>query len=39
MVIAQKLNQMGHKVSKRSVERTITEYGLQKKRLINRDDH
>ncbi len=29
-VIAQKLNQMGMKVSKRSVERTITEYGLQK---------
>jgi transposase len=32
-VIAQKLNQIGHKVSKRSVERTITEYGLQKKRM------
>jgi len=32
-VIAQKLNQMGMKVSKRSVERTITEYGLQKKRM------
>jgi hypothetical protein len=31
--IAQKLNQIGHKVSKRSVERTITEYGLQKKRM------
>lgn len=30
-VIAQKLNQMGIKISKRSVERTITEYGLQKK--------
>ncbi len=30
-VIVQKLNQMNHKVSKRSVERTITEYGLQKK--------
>ena len=29
-IIAQKLNQIGHKVSKRSVERTITEYGLQK---------
>ncbi len=25
--------QMGYKVSKRSVERTITEYGLQKKRM------
>lgn len=33
-VIAQKLNQIGHKVSKRSVERTITEYGLQKKRMF-----
>lgn len=32
-VIAQKLNQVGIKVSKRSVERTITEYGLQKKRM------
>jgi len=32
-VIAQKLGQMGYKVSKRSVERTITEYGLQKKRM------
>ena len=30
-VIAQKLKQTGYKVSKRSVERTITEYGLQKK--------
>ncbi|RLD36599.1 MAG: hypothetical protein DRI74_08750 [Bacteroidetes bacterium] len=30
-VIAQKLNQTGHKVSIRSIERTITEYGLQKK--------
>jgi transposase len=30
-VIAQKLNQTGFGVSKRSVERTITEYGLQKK--------
>jgi hypothetical protein len=30
-VIAQKLRQVGHKVSVRSVERTITEYGLQKK--------
>jgi transposase len=33
-VISQKLNQIGHKVSKRSVERTITEYGLQKKRMF-----
>jgi len=33
-VIAQKLNQIGHKVSRRSVERTITEYGLQKKRMF-----
>jgi len=32
-VIVQKLNQVGHKVSKRSVERTITEFGLQKKRM------
>ena len=32
-VIVQKLDQMGYKVSKRSVERTITEYGLQKKRM------
>jgi hypothetical protein len=32
-VISQKLSQIGHKVSKRSVERTITEYGLQKKRM------
>src|SRR5450759_1184140 len=33
-IIAQKLNQIGHKVSKRSVERTITEYGLQKKHMF-----
>lgn len=32
-VIAQKLRQMGTDVSIRSVERTITEYGLQKKTL------
>lgn len=32
-VIAQKINQMGMKISKRSVERTITQYGLQKKTL------
>ncbi|MBN2274547.1 MAG: helix-turn-helix domain-containing protein [Bacteroidales bacterium] len=30
-VISQKLNQMGYNVSIRSVERTITEFGLQKK--------
>lgn len=30
-VIAQKLRQTGYKISIRSVERTITEYGLQKK--------
>lgn len=30
-VISQKLNQQGIEVSKRSVERTIQEYGLQKK--------
>lgn len=34
VVIAQKLKQIGYKASKRSVERTITEYGLQKKTLI-----
>ena len=33
-VISQKLNQVGYKVSKRSVERTITEYGLQKKHMF-----
>lgn len=32
-VIAQKLNQQGIDISVRSVERTITEYGLQKKTL------
>ena len=30
-VLAQKLNQQGYSISQRSVERTITEYGLQKK--------
>lgn len=34
-VIAQKLQQMGTTVSKRSVERTITKYGLQKKTFIS----
>ncbi|GAP43067.1 protein containing helix-turn-helix domain [Lentimicrobium saccharophilum] len=34
VVISQKLNQLGYKVSKRSVERTITEFGLQKKRMF-----
>jgi transposase len=33
-VISQKLKQIGHKVSIRSVERTITEYGLQKKHMV-----
>jgi len=33
-VIAQKINQEGYSVSVRSVERTITEYGLQKKRMF-----
>jgi transposase len=33
-VITQKLNQMGYNVSKRSVERTITDYGLQKKHMF-----
>ncbi len=32
-VIAQKLNQRGIKISKRSVDRTIFTYGLQKKTL------
>jgi len=32
-VIAQKMKQNGYTVSVRSVERTITEYGLQKKRI------
>lgn len=32
-IISQKLKQTGYKVSIRSVERTITEYGLQKKRI------
>jgi transposase len=32
-VIAQKLKQTGVPVSQRTVERTITEYGLQKKTL------
>jgi hypothetical protein len=33
-VISQKLKQQGYQVSTRSVERTITEYGLQKKRMF-----
>lgn len=33
-VIAQKMNQTGHTISQRSVERTINEYGLQKKGYI-----
>jgi len=32
-VIGQKLRQMGYVISTRSVERTIQEYGLQKKTL------
>ncbi len=32
-VIAQKMKQNGYDVSLRSVERTITEYGLQKKHI------
>lgn len=32
-VIAQKLRQRGYSISQRSVERTIQEYGLQKKTL------
>jgi hypothetical protein len=35
VVIAQKLNQQGISISVRSVERTITEYGIQKKTAIN----
>lgn len=33
-VIAQRLRQQGYRVTIRSIERTITEYGLQKKTLI-----
>lgn len=33
-VIAQKMQQSGHKISQRSIERTINEYGLQKKGYI-----
>jgi len=33
-VLAQKIKQEGHIVSVRSVERTITEYGLQKKLMF-----
>lgn len=32
-VISQKLNQLGYRISIRSVERTIQEFGLQKKTL------
>jgi hypothetical protein len=32
-VIAQKLRQAGHSISQRSIERTIADYGLQKKTL------
>lgn len=34
-VISQRLNQSGYKVSQRSVERTITKYGIQKKSSIH----
>ena len=33
-IISQKLSQIGCKMSKRSVERIITKYGLQKKRMF-----
>lgn len=33
-VIAQKMNQTGHSISQRSVERVVAEYGLQKKGYI-----
>ena len=35
-VIAQKMRQSGYKVSQRSVERTITELGLQKKTPLSK---
>lgn len=34
-VISQKMKQIGYKVSVRSVERTITEFGLQKKLIAS----
>ena len=34
-IITQRLNQSGYRVSQRSVERTITKYGIQKKRSIH----
>jgi hypothetical protein len=37
-VLAQKLKQMGYSVSKRSIERTITEYGLKKNSLFQPDE-
>ena len=37
-VITQRLIQSGHKISKRSVERVVTEYGLQKKTSISNND-
>jgi len=36
-IIAQKLNQCGHPISKRSVSRVIEDYGLQKKTCKNVD--
>lgn len=38
-VIAQKMKQTGHKISQRSVERVIAEYGLQKKGYIKQIRH
>lgn len=37
-VLAQKLKQVGYNVSKRSIERTITEYGLKKNSLFQPDE-
>ena len=37
-VITQRLIQSGHKISIRSVERVVTEYGLQKKTSISNND-
>ena len=37
-VIAEKLNQQGIKISLRSVERAITQYGLQKRTHKSRED-
>jgi hypothetical protein len=37
-IISQKLKQLGHRVSVRSVERTITKYGLKKNSLLQPSD-